>query len=191
MQEPSITEFAQKTEELVNTTSDQSELLRLVHRNMTSLLSSEIPERAFLPRDDKYAMNLLYAPKDLSFSVIAGVWRPGQTTPIHDHLTWALVGVYRGREKESIFKRVDEYSNEKLARLEMVSEKVNESGHVTVLGEKGIHRVDNPFMEPAWSIHVYGRDIGNVQRHSYDPVSGEISTFTSGYCNVLRDLDDF
>jgi hypothetical protein len=38
---------------------------------------------------------------------------------------------------------------------------------------------------------VYGRDIGNSERHSYDPVTGEISRFVSGYCNVLRDLEKF
>lgn len=186
-----ITEFVRATDEDVSKIGEESELLRSIRQNLTALLSSEIPEGAFIPRTDKYAMNLIHAPKDRSFSIIAGVWQPGQTTPIHDHLTWALVGVYKGKEKESIFRRIDDYKNEKLAKLEMVSEKVNGPGHITVLGEKGIHRVDNPFGEPTWTIHVYGRDIGNVERHSYDPVSGEISTFTSGYCNVLRDLDEF
>ena len=186
-----LSEFVKATDNDVSKIGEESELLRSIRRNLAELLTSEIPEKAFIPRADKYAMNLIHAPKDNSYSVIAGVWRPGQTTPIHDHLTWALVGVYRGQEKESIFKRTDDYRNENLAKLELVSEKVNGAGHVTVLGEKGIHRVDNPFEEPTWTIHVYGRDIGNVERHSYDPVSGEISTFTSGYCNVLRDLDDY
>lgn len=186
-----MNDFVRTTQEDVRDIPKESELLRSIHGNLTALLSSEIPEGAFMPRKDKYAMNLIFTPRDRSFSVIAGVWRPGQTTPIHDHLTWALVGVYRGREKESIFRRIDDNRNEKMAKLEVVSEKVNGPGYITVLGERGIHRVDNPFEEAAWTIHIYGKDIGNVERHSYDPVSGEISTFTSGYCNVLRDTDDF
>lgn len=191
MQTLNLTEFVKETEEHVRSISDESELLRSMHQNLRSLLSSDISEQAFLPRKDKYAMNLIYTPADRAFSIIAGVWKPGQTTPIHDHLTWALVGVYSGREKESIFKRIDDYKSERVAKLAMVSERVNDAGHVTVLGEKGIHRVDNPFEEAARSIHVYGRDIGNVERHSYDPLSGEISKFTSGYCNVITDLDEF
>jgi len=136
-------------------------------------------------------MNLIYMPQDKVFSIVGGVWNPGQTTPIHDHLTWALVGVYRNEERESLYRRLDDDSNPKFAKLEMVSERVNNPGHVTVLGSAGIHRVDNVSNAPAMSIHVYGRDIGGTERHSYDPVTGEVAKFKSGYCNVLRDLDDY
>jgi len=136
-------------------------------------------------------MNLIHMPKDEMFSIIGGVWRPGQTTPIHDHLTWALIGVYDGEEREALFRRTDDGSNPKVAKIERVSEKINTKGHVTVLGHRGIHRVDNISGQPTTSIHVYGRDIGHAERHSYDPVTGEISRFISGYCNVLRDTERF
>jgi predicted metal-dependent enzyme (double-stranded beta helix superfamily) len=136
-------------------------------------------------------MNLIHMPEDKVFSIVGGVWQPGQTTPIHDHLTWALIGVYGGEERESLYRRTDDGSNPKIAKLEHVSEKINKRGHVTVLGSAGIHRVDNISKDPAWSIHVYGRDIGKAERHSYDPLTGEVGIFVSGYCNVLRDQGDF
>ncbi len=136
-------------------------------------------------------MNLLHLPADKGYSIIGGVWRPEQTTPIHDHLTWALIGVYEGEESEALFRRTDDGSNPKFAKLEKVSERVNEKGHVTVLGHKGIHGVSNPTVKPVTSIHVYGRNIGPTERHSYDPVTGEISRFVSGYCNVLRDDEPY
>jgi len=156
---------------------------------MAQLLSSpgSIPEEAFRPRTDRFAMNLLHMPKDKAFSVNGAVWLPGQSTPIHDHLTWAMVGVYEGQERESIYRRTDDRSDFRFARLEKVSERINEKGHITVLGEAGIHRVDNISQVPSRSIHVYGLDIGHAERHSYDPVTGEVSKFVSGYCNVLRD----
>ncbi|TMI43734.1 hypothetical protein E6H19_09155 [Candidatus Bathyarchaeota archaeon] len=61
---------------------------------------------------------------------------------------------------------------------------------MTVLGHRGIHRVDNISGKPTTSIHVYGRDIGHAERHSYDPVTGEISRFVSGYCNVSETQND-
>ncbi len=99
--------------------------------------------------------------------------------------------MYGGEERESLFRRLDDGSNPKFAKLEMASEKINKKGHVTVLGSAGIHRVDNVSKTPARSIHVYGRDIGNTERHSYDPVTGEVGKFLSGYCNVLRDPDKY
>ncbi len=187
----SIQEFAAEAEKSVRESSNETEILRGIKPNLEKLLSSKIPQEAFIPRSDRYAMNLVYMPEDRIFSIVAGVWQPGQTTPIHDHLTWALVGVYEGKENESIYRRTDDRSDEKVAKLEKVSSKTNTKGHVTVLGQAGIHRVSNDFGMRAWSIHVYGRDIGGVERHSYDAVTGSISMFKSGYCNVLRDPDQF
>jgi predicted metal-dependent enzyme (double-stranded beta helix superfamily) len=150
-----------------------------------------VPSESFAPRKDRFAMNLLHMPQSKSYSIIGGVWKPGQTTPIHDHLTWALIGVYDGEEREALFRRNDDGSNPKFAELEKVSERTNKKGHVTLLGHTGIHRVDNLTEKTATSIHVYGRDIGNADRHSYDPVTGEIGRFVSGYCNVLRDDEPY
>jgi len=158
---------------------------------MAKLLANpgSIPKEAFKPRKDRFAMNLIYAPMDKTFSVNGAIWLPGQTTPIHDHLTWAMVGLYEGEERESVFRRTDDRSNPKMAKLDLASERVNTRGHITTLGGAGIHRIDNVSARPSKSIHVYGLDIGNAERHSYDPATGEISRFVSGYCNVLRDED--
>lgn len=188
----SIRGFIGEAKDIVRNAKSESEVLRQLKPHLEKLLKNpDLPDEAFKPRQDRFAMNLIHMPEDKAFSVIGGVWNPGQTTPIHDHLTWALVGVYRGEERESLYRRLDDGSNPKFAKLEIASESLNTKGHVTVLGKAGIHRVDNVSSTPAWSIHVYGRDIGNAERHSYDPVTGEVSRFVSGYCNVLRDLDEY
>ena len=184
--------FIQESETIIRARSNES--LKLAHlkpRLEQLMQSSNIPEQSFIPRQDRFAMNLLHMPPDKEYSIIGGVWKPGQTTPIHDHLTWALIGVYSGQEREALYKRTDDKTNLKHAKLEKVSERVNTKGHVTVLSHTGIHKVDNISQEPAHSIHVYGRDIGNTERHSYDPLTGEIGRFVSGYCNVLRDDDPY
>ncbi len=93
------------------------------------------------------------------------------------------------RSASRFYRRTDNRSEPKLAKLEKVSERVNKKDHITILGEAGIHRIDNISNLPSRSIHVYGIDIGNAERHSYDPVTGEVRKFVSGYCNVLRDED--
>jgi len=192
-QEYSVHDFAKDVDSIVRKFADESLVLKGIKPLLEKLIltPSSVPPEAFTPRKDRFAMNLIHMPKDELFSVIGGIWKPGQTTPIHDHLTWALIGVYDGEEREALFRRTDDGSNPKIAKIEKVSERTNTKGHVTVLGHRGIHRVDNVSGKPTTSIHVYGRDIGTAERHSYDPVTGEIGRFVSGYCNVLRDTDRF
>ena len=183
----------QDVDRIVRGYPSESEILLHIKPALEKLVNSpgSVPTKAFTPRKDRFAMNLLEMPEDEAYSIIGGVWHPGQTTPIHDHLTWALIGVYEGEEREALFRRTDDGSNPKLARIQQVSERVNKKGHVTVLGHTGIHRVDNISLKPTTSVHIYGRDIGNAERHSYNPVTGEISRFVSGYCNILRDTERF
>lgn len=195
MQRESYTlqEFIKDVDSVVRGYSSESEVLLHLKPALEKLVGSpgSVPAKAFAPRKDRFAMNLLQMPQDEAYSIIGGVWHPGQTTPIHDHLTWALIGVYEGEEREALFRRTDDGSNPKLAKIQQVSERVNKKGHVTILGHSGIHRVDNISLKPTTSVHIYGRDIGNAERHSYDPVTGEIGRFVSGYCNVLRDPERF
>ncbi len=188
----SLKQFTRDVAEIVRSTTSESELLRQLKPRMEGLLRTprSVPGHAFVPRKDRFANNLLYRPADRAFSIMGGNWAPGQTTPIHDHLTWAVVGVYQGQERESIYRRTDDGSDPARASLELASARFNEKGHVTVLSRTGIHRIDNVSSRPSHSIHVYGRDIGPLERHAYDPVTGAVSKFVSGYCNVLRDEDE-
>jgi len=185
--------FLQDVDRTVRGYHSESDILLHLKPVLEKLVSptGSVPAKAFTPRKDRFAMNLIQMPEDEAYSIIGGVWHPGQTTPIHDHLTWALIGVYGGEEREALFRRTDDGTNPKLAKIQQVSERVNKKGHVTVLGHSGIHRVDNISLKPTFSVHIYGRDIGNAERHSYDPASGEISRFVSGYCNILRDTERF
>src|ERR1041385_8047014 len=52
---------------------------------------------------DDYGAHNLYVEPDGSFSIVALVWRPGQVTRIHDHITWCAFGVIQGVEHEELF----------------------------------------------------------------------------------------
>jgi 3-mercaptopropionate dioxygenase len=52
---------------------------------------------------DGYRSHPLHIEPDGSFSIVALVWRPGQVTPIHDHVTWCVFGVVQGVEYEELF----------------------------------------------------------------------------------------
>jgi predicted metal-dependent enzyme (double-stranded beta helix superfamily) len=97
-----------------------------------------------------------------SFSIIAVVWRPGQLTRIHDHVTWCVVGVIQGVEHEELFN----------AKLDPIGSSDNRVGDVSGFAPPGdIHRVHNTANTTAISIHIYGTDvtrIGSSVRRFYD-----------------------
>ena len=114
----------------------------------------------------RYCCHLLHAEPGGSFSVVALVWRPGQATPIHDHVTWCVFGVIQGTEHEERYVLRDD------GWLEQNGASVNVTGDVAGLAPPGdIHRVHNAGAETAISLHVYGTDIsrlGSSVRRVYD-----------------------
>ena len=111
---------------------------------------------------DDYCAHTLYVEPDGSFSIVALVWRPGQITRIHDHVTWCVFGVIQGVEHEELFD----------ADLNLLGRNENQVGDVSGFAPPGdIHRVHNTGDETAISIHVYGTDVtrvGSSARRYYD-----------------------
>jgi 3-mercaptopropionate dioxygenase len=111
---------------------------------------------------DAYRSHVLHSEPDGSFSIIALVWRPGQTTRIHDHVTWCAFGVIQGVEHEDLYD----------ADLNLLGQNDNHVGEVSGFAPPGdIHRVHNVGDTTAISIHVYGTDItriGSSVRRYYD-----------------------
>jgi predicted metal-dependent enzyme (double-stranded beta helix superfamily) len=100
-----------------------------------------------------YAGHTLHVESDGSFSIVALVWRPGQITRIHDHITWCVLGVIQGTEHEELFD----------ADLNLIGESDNHVGDVSGFAPPGdIHRVRNTADETAISIHVYGTDVSRL-----------------------------
>ena len=122
---------------------------------------------------------LLFRAGDGSLSLISLVVPPGARTPIHDHLAWGLVGLYRGTQDEEIY-------GEKGGRLELLERRALDSGDFYVLlpPRDDIHRVRTTSTETSVSLHLLTNDIGCVWRHSWDAASGERTAFRSGYVNT-------
>jgi 3-mercaptopropionate dioxygenase len=110
---------------------------------------------------DRYRQHVLHVDPAGAFSVVALVWLPAQKTPIHDHVTWCVVGVYEGEEEE-IRYRLCEDANRRFLVPE--GRQKTQPGQVTALipPEEDIHQVSNVGEGKAISIHVYGADIGKL-----------------------------
>jgi predicted metal-dependent enzyme (double-stranded beta helix superfamily) len=114
------------------------------------------------PGADRYRQHLLHVSPCRRLSIVALVWRPGQVTPIHDHVSWCVVGVYRGRELETRYRLVD-------GALERTSTIEAGPGHVEALipPAENIHTVQAGGDELTISIHVYGADIERLGSSVY------------------------
>ena len=122
---------------------------------------------------------LLYRANDGSMSLFSLVVPPAAQTPVHDHLAWGLVGLYRGTQDEEIFAH-DE------GQLRLTERRSLQPGEFYALlpPRDDIHRVRTTSDETSVSIHLLANDTGCVWRHAYDPDSGEQSPFRSGYVNA-------
>jgi predicted metal-dependent enzyme (double-stranded beta helix superfamily) len=141
-----------------------SDTVRLVAEQLRHHLPSPevLTAEQRLGSPDGYRSHTLYVEPDGSFSIVALVWRPGQVTRIHDHLTWCVFGVIQGVEHEELFD----------ADLNLVGRSDNQLGDVSGFAPPGdIHRVHNSSGTTAISIHVYGTDVtrvGSSVRRYYD-----------------------
>ena len=122
---------------------------------------------------------LLFRAADRSLSLFSLVVPPGAETPVHDHLAWGLVGLYRGTQDEEIYAERD-------GGLELVQRRALGPGdfYALIPPRDDIHRVRTTSAETSVSIHLLTNDTGCVWRHAYDPESGERRAFRSGYVNV-------
>lgn len=123
---------------------------------------------------------LLFRAGDGSLSLFSLVVPPGAETPVHDHLAWGLVGLYRGAQHEDVYAPTPEGGAQFLR-----SRPVAPGDFYALLPPDGdIHRVRTVSETTSVSIHLLTNDTGCVWRHRYDPVTGEASPFRSGYVNA-------
>jgi 3-mercaptopropionate dioxygenase len=122
---------------------------------------------------------LLFRAGDGSLSLFALVVPSGSQTPVHDHLAWGLVGLYRGTQDEEIYA-------EDGGALRLADTRALGPGDFYALlpPRDDIHRVRTTSEVASVSIHLLTNDTGCVWRHAYDPETGSVRDFRSGYVNV-------
>jgi len=162
---------------------DEPAMLREGKQQLARLIARDdwLPPAFALGDPEIYRQYLLYCDPLERFSVLSFVWGPGHATPVHDHTVWGLVGVLRGAERCEEY----EYAGAGQAMRKTGEHIVEPGGIDTVSPTLGdIHTVSNARADrPSISIHVYGANIGAVERHVYVRETGAIKPFVSGYNN--------
>lgn len=130
---------------------------------------------------------LLFRSGARDLSLFSLVVPPGASTPVHDHLAWGLVGLYAGEQEETVFEPPKEASE----NLEPVTKRAIRRGEFYPLlpPKDDIHAVRTTSEVASVSIHLLANDTGCVWRHSYEPRTGAVTPFRSGYANQACEED--
>lgn len=172
--------FVAELRALVDAAPAEADLIARGRRLLERLIARDdwLPDAYAAPDPRHYRQYLLHRDPAGRFSVVSFVWGPGQATPVHDHRVWGLVGVLRGAELVESFHRDAEGAIRATAPVHVL-----ERGQVDAVSPAigDIHRVANAYDDRvSISIHVYGADIGAVNRATYDR-AGRETPFVSGY----------
>src|SRR5579864_265493 len=189
MAEAGLTEpmrcFIADVRTIVREGDSESVLTEKVATRLRALLRERdiLDPRYTRPKPDNYVLYPIWVEPDGSFCVASAVWDVGQVTPVHDHGTWGVIGIYQGIEHEVCFKPAAGIED---VRLRQTGERDIAERQVIVCctSDQDIHRVSCGSDVPCVGIHVYGADIGVIRRHAYNPQTGTVRAFVSGWTAI-------
>lgn len=190
---PEIRRIVHEAQELMRDERDEEVRVERLRPAFAELLAAEswLPDACARPDEGSrmgggIGQYALYRASDGSLCLFALVVPSGSRTPVHDHLAWGLVGIYRGQQRETIYRRLDDGRDETRANLEIAREQTLGVGDFYALlpPADDIHYVETTSAAPSISIHLLANDTACVWRHRYEPESGRVTAFRSGYSNA-------
>ncbi len=95
---PPLAEFVAAFSRLIDTRPDEARVVRDGGALLADLVARDdwLPDNFAQPDPERYQQFLLHRDPEARFSVVAVSLKTGQTTPIHDHTVWGLIGMLRG-----------------------------------------------------------------------------------------------
>jgi len=190
---PQVRALISETRRLAREITSDAERVEALKPAFAELLAAEawLPEEYATP-DLSSGMGggigqyALYRAEDGSLTLFSLVIPAGASTPVHDHLAWGLIGVYRGEQAETIYERRDDGSDPAHAELAVSKQMRVKQGDFYALlpPQDDIHYVSTVSDGPSVSLHLLANDTACVWRHKFDPEEGTVEAFRSGYSNA-------
>ena len=183
---PFVRELVSAVRHRISTAAAPAEACEAIEPLFTDLLAN----RDWLPEDFQcdapesgmgggIGQWLLFRSADRSLCLFSLVVPPGSATPVHDHLAWGLVGLYRGNQDEEFYRPHAD-------GIDLVRRRPLEPGdHYALLPPvDDVHCVRTTSAETSVSIHLLANDTGCTRRHAFDEGTGKQRAFRSGYANA-------
>jgi 3-mercaptopropionate dioxygenase len=171
-----LNHFVRELEAHLPAAQDQMQAVQTVAGAMQKLLSNDQLFSADFVRALREGQTdgQVYHSPNLDFIVQVFGWNPGSETPIHDHETWGVMGIYAA---ELEIREYDLKPTGQAGQFDLDQKAHYRAGRgaisYIVTPQDEIHHISNPGSEYALSIHVYGNPIGSY--HQFDLENGRIT----------------
>ena len=140
--------------------NQESDAQAAVNEVLTGAVAKPNAVLSALGEPDKAGLNVLLSSATLT--IFAATWTPQMNLMPHDHLMWANIGIYTGREDNIFWKRTS--SGIKAFGADALFEK-----DTAMLPEDALHSVTNPLQRFTGGIHIYGGDFFGTTRSQWNP----------------------
>ena len=124
------------------------------HKSVREIVARAVSEPAAviagLGAPARAEVQTLYNSPELT--ILNVIWGPRMTIMPHNHLMWAVIGIYTGREDNIFWRRLPD---EDSGRIEAAGAKSLGEREVEPLGRDIIHTVTNPLPRFTGAIHVF------------------------------------
>jgi len=97
-----------------------------------------------------------------TLTIFVASWTPQMNLMPHNHLMWANIGIYTGREDNIIWERTGD-------SITAFEAKALFEGDVAKLSVDAIHSVTNPLLRFTGGLHIYGGDFFETKRSKWNP----------------------
>ena len=99
--------------------------------------------------------------RSTELTIFAAMWTPQMNLMPHDHLMWANIGIYTGREDNLLWRRGAK-------NIEAFGARALFAGDAVSLPSDVIHSVTNPLPRFTGGIHIYGGDFFATTRSQWN-----------------------
>lgn len=186
--DPVFTKYVQSCT-LALSTPDPQHVIASLTRKFVSLW--KMPDSRFLRMraDAPYASYLLHLSPDLNLSIVLDIFGPGQAAVAHNHCCWCVFACLAGQEREQLF----DVPADLVGPPVLISTHLRQPREVTIAGSSRLdfHQVECAGETAAISLHVYGADIGGIERLMWDESRQVYASFRGGYCNEVMGLPSY
>jgi predicted metal-dependent enzyme (double-stranded beta helix superfamily) len=118
-------------------------------------------------------LNVLYEDPELKFQILAHINDKARVSPPHDHgASWAIYGQAKLWTDMTEWKREDDGSDPKHAKLAPEKKYRLNPGQAGIYQDGAIHSIDYP--DKSRFVRVTGTNLDRINRIAIDPKTGEV-----------------
>jgi predicted metal-dependent enzyme (double-stranded beta helix superfamily) len=140
--------------------NEETEAQAAVNDVLARAVSSPEAVLAALGDPERAGLNVLL--RSPTLTIFAATWTPHMNLMPHNHLMWANIGIYTGREDNIFWKRTPNGIKAYGADALFVKS-------TAMLPEDALHSVTNPLPRFTGGIHIYGGDFFDTRRSQWNP----------------------